>query len=172
MQAETDFAGSRYDYIVSVLQLRLAAGNLDREQLNEINAWLTLTEATSPAVQTPETLAPTVSPEHRWRTAAGCAAARATADPAATASPAAYRGLRPALLLQQRLDQRQQLAECAAVGFDRGAPMRTHARARLRGSASSALTRAASSSASWTTSAAPRAISRRAISSALRCRDR
>ena len=63
VQAETDFAGSRYDYIVSVLQLRLAAGNLDREQLNGINAWLTLSEATSPAVQTPETLAPTVSPE-------------------------------------------------------------------------------------------------------------
>jgi outer membrane protein len=63
VQAETDFAGSRYDYIVSVLQLRLAAGNLDREQLNGINAWLTLSEATSPAVQTPETLAPTVSPD-------------------------------------------------------------------------------------------------------------
>jgi len=60
VQAQTDYAGSRYDYIVSVLQLRLAAGNLDRAQLNEINNWLTLSAPTSPAVPTPETLAPTV----------------------------------------------------------------------------------------------------------------
>jgi outer membrane protein len=62
VQAETDYANSRYDYIVSVLQLRLAAGNLDRAQLTEINNWLTVPAPTSPAVQTPETLAPTVSP--------------------------------------------------------------------------------------------------------------
>jgi outer membrane protein len=62
VQAETDYANSRYDYIVSVLQLRLAAGNLDRAQLTEINNWLTVPAPTSPAVQTPETLAPTLSP--------------------------------------------------------------------------------------------------------------
>jgi outer membrane protein len=62
VQAETDYANSRYDYIVSVLQLRLAAGNLDRAQLTEINNWLTVPAPTSPAVQTPETLAPTVPP--------------------------------------------------------------------------------------------------------------
>src|SRR6516164_651342 len=33
VQAETDYATARYDYILSVLQLRLAAGNLDRTQL-------------------------------------------------------------------------------------------------------------------------------------------
>src|SRR6516164_3258648 len=33
VQAQTDYAAARYDYIVSVLQLRLAAGNLDRTQL-------------------------------------------------------------------------------------------------------------------------------------------
>jgi len=60
VQAQTDYSGSRYDYLVSVLQLRLAAGNLDRAQLEEINGWLTLTAPTSPAVPTPETLAPTV----------------------------------------------------------------------------------------------------------------
>jgi hypothetical protein len=60
VQAQTDYSGSRYDYIVSVLQLRLAAGNLDRAQLDEINGWLTLTAPTSPAIPTPETLAPTV----------------------------------------------------------------------------------------------------------------
>jgi outer membrane protein len=60
VQAQTDYSGSRYDYIVSVLQLRLAAGNLDRAQLDEINGWLTMSAPTSPAVPTPETLAPTV----------------------------------------------------------------------------------------------------------------
>jgi outer membrane protein len=62
VQARTDFSATRYDYIVSVLQLRLAAGNLDRAQLNEINNWLTVPEPTSPPRPTPETLAPTVPP--------------------------------------------------------------------------------------------------------------
>src|SRR5207248_5683545 len=59
VQAKTDYSGSRYDYIVSVLQLRLAAGNLDRAQLNEVNTWLTQAVATFPAEPTPESLAPT-----------------------------------------------------------------------------------------------------------------
>src|SRR6516225_10091176 len=49
VQAETDYATARYDYIVSVLQLRLAAGNLDRPQLAELNNSLTVTVPTSPA---------------------------------------------------------------------------------------------------------------------------
>jgi len=60
VQAQTDYSGSRYDYIVSVLQLRLAAGNLERAQLSEINNWLTVSTPTSPAVPTPEMFAPTV----------------------------------------------------------------------------------------------------------------
>jgi outer membrane protein len=60
VQAQTDYSGSRYDYIVSVLQLRLAAGTLDRPQLVEVNNWLTVTAPTSPPVATPATLAPTV----------------------------------------------------------------------------------------------------------------
>jgi outer membrane protein len=60
VQAETDYSTSRYDYIVSVLQLRLAAGNLDRAQLTEINSWLSITVPTSPAMVTPESLAPTI----------------------------------------------------------------------------------------------------------------
>jgi outer membrane protein len=60
VQATTDYSGSRYDYILSVLQLRLAAGNLDRVQLTDINNWLTVAAPTSPAVPTPESLAPTV----------------------------------------------------------------------------------------------------------------
>ena len=62
VQAKTDYSGSRYDYIVSVLQLRLAAGNLDRAQLADINNWLTVAAPTSPAEATPESLAPTVPP--------------------------------------------------------------------------------------------------------------
>jgi outer membrane protein len=60
VQAQTDYSGSRYDYIVSVLQLRLAAGNLDQAQLNEVNSWLTQAVPTLPPVATPESLAPTV----------------------------------------------------------------------------------------------------------------
>ncbi|HWX70203.1 MAG TPA: TolC family outer membrane protein, partial [Steroidobacteraceae bacterium] len=62
VQAETDYANARYDYIVSVLELRLAAGNLDRTQLVDLNNWLTLSAPTSPAVATPETISPTISP--------------------------------------------------------------------------------------------------------------
>ncbi|MBV8973616.1 MAG: TolC family outer membrane protein [Sinobacteraceae bacterium] len=62
VQAETDYATARYDYIVSVLQLRLAAGNLDRTQLAELNNWLTVNAPTSPPVATPESVSPTVPP--------------------------------------------------------------------------------------------------------------
>jgi outer membrane protein len=60
VQAETDYSTSRYDYLVSVLQLRLAAGNLDRAQLVDINNWLTVSAPTSPAMATPESVAPTI----------------------------------------------------------------------------------------------------------------
>lgn len=39
-QAETNFARSRYDYILNVLRLRLASGTLDRGMLEEVNGWL------------------------------------------------------------------------------------------------------------------------------------
>jgi outer membrane protein len=59
VQAETDYAAARYDYIVSDLQLRLAAGNLDRTELVQLNNWLTVSAPTSPAIATPETISPT-----------------------------------------------------------------------------------------------------------------
>lgn len=62
VQAQTNYAVARYDYIVSVLTLRLAAGTLDRPELSSVNNWLTTTAPTSPAVRTPETLAPAVPP--------------------------------------------------------------------------------------------------------------
>jgi outer membrane protein len=62
VQAQTDYSGSRYDYILSVLQLRLAAGNLNFAQLADINRWLVAAAPTSPAVPTPESLSPTMPP--------------------------------------------------------------------------------------------------------------
>jgi outer membrane protein len=60
VQSQSDYAASRYDYIVSVLQLRDAAGNLDRAQLVEINKWLTVQSRKAPEAITPETVAPTM----------------------------------------------------------------------------------------------------------------
>jgi outer membrane protein len=40
-EAETNYARSRYDYLLNVLRLRLAAGTLDAQGLNEVNALLT-----------------------------------------------------------------------------------------------------------------------------------
>jgi len=62
VQAQTNYAVARYDYIVSVLTLRLAAGTLDRPELTSVNNWLTTTAPTSPAIPTPETLTPSVPP--------------------------------------------------------------------------------------------------------------
>jgi outer membrane protein len=49
VQAQTDYAVSRYDYIVSVVQLRLAAGNLSRNDVVEVNKWLAVSAPTVPA---------------------------------------------------------------------------------------------------------------------------
>src|SRR5207248_8667662 len=40
VQAQTDYSGSRYDFVVSIVQLKLAAGNLDRPQVEQIDGWL------------------------------------------------------------------------------------------------------------------------------------
>lgn len=45
VQAQTNYSRSRYDYILNVLRLKQAAGNLDRTALEEVNAWL---EQTAP----------------------------------------------------------------------------------------------------------------------------
>lgn len=60
VQAQTDYAVSRYDYIVSVIQLRLASGNLSRGDVTEINKWLAVSAPTVPAqpIQAPPPAAP------------------------------------------------------------------------------------------------------------------
>ena len=38
--AEVNYARSRYDYIINVLLLKQAAGNLTADDLAEVNSWL------------------------------------------------------------------------------------------------------------------------------------
>jgi outer membrane protein len=49
VQAQTDYASSRYAYILDIISLRLASGTLDRKTLAEINQWLDETVPTSSA---------------------------------------------------------------------------------------------------------------------------
>ena len=39
-RARTDYARTRYDYIVNILRLKQAAGSLSVQDINEVNAWL------------------------------------------------------------------------------------------------------------------------------------
>jgi outer membrane protein len=39
--AQTTYARSRYDYIVNLLRLKIATGNLSEADLQEVNGWLT-----------------------------------------------------------------------------------------------------------------------------------
>ncbi len=48
VQAETNYARSRYDYIVNVLRLKEAAGSLDDADVQEVNSWLEPSMATKP----------------------------------------------------------------------------------------------------------------------------
>ena len=40
IRAQTDYLRSRYDYLVNVIRLKLSAGTLTREDVEEINGWL------------------------------------------------------------------------------------------------------------------------------------
>jgi outer membrane protein len=42
IQAQTSYSSARYSYLNTLIQLRLASGNLDRKTLEEINQWLTV----------------------------------------------------------------------------------------------------------------------------------
>jgi len=48
VQAQTNYALSRYDYLQNVINLRLAAGNLDEQTLADLNALLTETVRAAP----------------------------------------------------------------------------------------------------------------------------
>lgn len=57
-QAETNYARSRYDYIVNVLKLKEAAGILTDADLQQVNSWLAVQAAASPATTTTAPAAP------------------------------------------------------------------------------------------------------------------
>jgi len=59
--AETNYARSRYDYIINVLRLKEAAGTLDDEDVQEVNAWLA-PAGTAPAPTPTPTPTPTPAP--------------------------------------------------------------------------------------------------------------
>ncbi len=52
VQAQTDYSQSRYEYLQNVINLRLAAGNLDPQTLEELNRLLTETVPTAPTQPT------------------------------------------------------------------------------------------------------------------------
>ncbi len=60
VQAQTTYAQARYQYLLDIIQLRLAAGTLDRDTLGEINQWLTVNQptSTSPVTQPPPPVPP------------------------------------------------------------------------------------------------------------------
>lgn len=62
VQAKTNYAASRYAYITSVVQLRYAAGTLDRDEVLAINHWLTTTASVSPGPMTPQAMTPPPAP--------------------------------------------------------------------------------------------------------------
>jgi outer membrane protein len=62
VQAQTDYAVSRYDYIISVIQLRLAAGNLSTNDVSEINKWLAVSAPTVPIQPIEAPAQPTADP--------------------------------------------------------------------------------------------------------------
>ena len=53
VQAQTNYSRSRYDYMLNVLQLKLAAGTLDRATLSEVNSWLAVPTPVTPRVPAP-----------------------------------------------------------------------------------------------------------------------
>jgi outer membrane protein len=58
VQARTNYATSRYDYINSVIQLRYAAGTLDPNEVQAINRLLTASVSVAPGPITPEAMTP------------------------------------------------------------------------------------------------------------------
>ena len=55
VQAQTNYSQSRYAYLNTLVQLRLASGDLDRNTIDEINKWLTTTTTAAPPTPPPAT---------------------------------------------------------------------------------------------------------------------
>jgi outer membrane protein len=83
VQAQTNYTQAKYSYLNNIIALRLAAGNLDRTTVAQINSWLVApppapAEMTAPAPAPTRAPAPTPAPE---------AAPAATGPPAPPAAP-------------------------------------------------------------------------------------
>jgi outer membrane protein len=59
--AETDYARSRYDYVLNVIRLKRAAGTLQAQDITDVNQWLRATAATAPAAPPPQPVPPSGS---------------------------------------------------------------------------------------------------------------
>jgi outer membrane protein len=59
VQAETNYSRSRYDYLLNLISLKLAAGNLEDKDISEINSWLKPPTAPAPAPATAPAATPT-----------------------------------------------------------------------------------------------------------------
>lgn len=51
VQAQTNYAQAKYGYLNNIVALRQAAGNLDRQTIEQINGWLAPAEALTPSTQ-------------------------------------------------------------------------------------------------------------------------
>lgn len=64
VQAQTNYAQSRYDYLLTVISLRQAAGNLDKATLEELNRLLTVMVPTAPTAPNAPVPVPTPQPQN------------------------------------------------------------------------------------------------------------
>jgi outer membrane protein len=62
VQAETRYAQAKYGYLNNIVSLRLAAGNLDRATIAQINGWLQETAAPAAPAPAPATAPPAAAP--------------------------------------------------------------------------------------------------------------
>ncbi|MBS0387720.1 MAG: TolC family protein, partial [Proteobacteria bacterium] len=88
VQAQTNYAQAKYAYLNNIIALRLAAGNLDRATIAQINSWLV---QPPPPAPDPATTGPAAAPAAAPAAPAAAPAAPATspdAAPPASATPA------------------------------------------------------------------------------------
>jgi len=83
VQAQTNYAQAKYGYLNNIIALRLAAGNLDRATIAQINSWLV-----QPAPLPPEPNLGDASPDATAPATGASAATPATTAPPPTPPPA------------------------------------------------------------------------------------
>jgi outer membrane protein len=84
VQAQTNYAQAKYGYLNNIIALRLAAGNVDRATIAQINSWLV-----QPAPLPPEADLGTAAPDATAPATGASSATPATATPPPAAPPPA-----------------------------------------------------------------------------------